>query len=717
MNTVELLLAKPVFQALGWALIHFLWQGAIVAALYAGLRTFLKKSSANARYAAACAALAVMLFLPLATMLAISPSLTDAANGEAPQPAAQMFAPAADAHTASQATPASGSVRNEQSGIAASESLETAQSFSFPQWARERFDGLLPWLVALWFAGVLFLSFRFLGGLFVARQLKQIGASPLVEQWQEKLSELCKQLRVSRPVRLCESLLVEVPTVVGWLRPVILVPASALTGLSQEQLQALLAHELAHIRRHDYLVNLLQTAVETLLFYHPAVWWVSGQIREERENCCDDAAVAACGNVLVYVRALAELEQLRGVAPQLAMAANGGSLLCRIQRLVGKPTHGGRSAESWLAGVIALVTIFGILAGAQTRLLLKDTYAAVTETVSDLVAPEPQSARENSERGLPGNRQAAAAPADDEQAPDEAAEEDSSMAEPEVEETAAESDESQQESAGAQDFLGELAALGYTNISIDDLIAFKTHGVTPEFIRAMNSLMNKKLEADDLVALKIHGVTSQFADEMKAVGYANLSADDLVAFRIHGVTPKFIAEWKDAGYDRLSPDELTAFRIHGVSPAILQEVKGLGFDRVSPDDLVGMRIHGVTPEFVREMRGVFRENLSIDDLTGMRIHGVTPEFVKQIGSLGFSNLSADDVVGFRIHGVTPQFIEGIRAQGFQPTADQLTGLRIHGVTPQFIQTVKERGFTDVTLDQIIELKRLNIIPGARSRNK
>ena len=94
--------------------------------------------------------------------------------------------------------------------------------------------------------------------------------------------------------------MVEVPTVIGWLRPVVLMPASALSGMGPQQLEAILAHELAHIRRHDYLVNLLQTVVETLLFYHPAVWWLSGRIRVERENCCDDLAVSLCGDPYAY---------------------------------------------------------------------------------------------------------------------------------------------------------------------------------------------------------------------------------------------------------------------------------------------------------------------------------------------------------------------------------------------------------------------------------
>src|SRR5215216_502129 len=322
MNTLEMLLAEPIFQALGWALVHFIWQGAVVAALYAVVSIFLRRCAANVRYWVACSALAVMLVLPLATLFLMSQSSTRSLDDAMGQKA---FATAAaetlqpDLKMAAQKEPALQSAASPASSL-------TPDSRSFKVWASERFTSLLPWLVAVWFAGVLFLSIRFLGGLIVAERLKHQETNPLLYQWQEKLSTLARQLKVSKPVRLCESLLVEVPTVIGWMRPVILIPASAITGLSREQLEALLAHELAHIRRYDYLINLLQTAVETLLFYHPAVWWVSGHIRQEREHCCDDLAVAACGSVLVYARALAELEQLRSVAPQLAVAANGGSL-------------------------------------------------------------------------------------------------------------------------------------------------------------------------------------------------------------------------------------------------------------------------------------------------------------------------------------------------------------------------------------------------------
>ena len=181
--------------------------------------------------------------------------------------------------------------------------------------------------------------------------------------WQMAVVRLSRRLHIAAPVKLLESTLVDVPTVIGWLKPVMLLPASALAGLAPAQLEAIFAHELAHVRRHDYLVNLLQTVVETLLFYHPAVWWLSARIRTERENCCDDLAVALCGDPVAYARALADLEELRGTGGRLAMAANGASLVHRISRLLGAPSHTERT-PAWLAGGLALVLLSGIAAGA-----------------------------------------------------------------------------------------------------------------------------------------------------------------------------------------------------------------------------------------------------------------------------------------------------------------------------------------------------------------
>ena len=708
MNSIEMLLAKPIFQALGWALVHFIWQGAIVAALYGVASIFLRRCSANVRYWVACSALVVMVTLPLATMFVISQNSIGSLDEEATlQPDLKITAQT-ELPSQSAANP-----------TGASESILTSESRSFKVWASERFNSLLPWLVAAWFAGVLFLSIRFLGGLIAAERLKHHQTNPLLYQLQEKLSALASELRVSRPVRLCESILVEVPTVIGWMRPVILIPASALTGLSCEQLEALLAHELAHIRRYDYLINLLQTAVETLLFYHPAVWWISGQIRQEREHCCDDLAVATCGSVLVYARALAELEQLRSVAPQLAVAANGGSLLVRIQRLVGSPAHRSQRFESGLAGVIALATVFSLIAGAQTTILSRSTpvddgmyVRALSPEATPARAGDKLTREQNSNQKSVAKSQDHLLEGELDQSKGAPTSEEIDQGEEDLPALDAEQDEKSNES---QDFIGAIKDLGYTNLPVDGFIALKSQGVTPGFISEMNALMNQKLPVDKLVAFRIHGVTPKFVGEVRALGFTDISPDQLMAFRIHGVTSQFISDWKSMGYTNLSADSLIAFKIHGVMPALVQQMKDLGFDSVSADQLTALRIHGVTPNFIQAMRTFIRENISIDQLMGMRIHGVTPEFIKEIEILGYSNLSADQLTGFRIHGVNSNYIQAVQSLGYKPTAEQLVGLRIHGVTPDFIETVRSRGFNDVTIAQLIELRRLNIIPGARKK--
>jgi GWxTD domain-containing protein len=188
-------------------------------------------------------------------------------------------------------------------------------------------------------AGVLILSIRHLRNWTAARTLQRTGVCSAPDVWRQRLITLAARIKVSRPVMLLESGLASVPSVVGQLRPVILVPAGLLTSLPVAQIEAILLHELAHIRRYDYLVNMLQLAVESLLFYHPAVWWISGIMRAEREHCCDDMVVATGGDAYQYALALAALEETlfdktTRHAPQPALAATGGNLVKRIHRLL-----------------------------------------------------------------------------------------------------------------------------------------------------------------------------------------------------------------------------------------------------------------------------------------------------------------------------------------------------------------------------------------------
>jgi beta-lactamase regulating signal transducer with metallopeptidase domain len=241
-------------------------------------------------------------------------------------------------------------------GVAIPLTFETIKPI-VKQKLEQMFRPVVPWTFSIWLAGVLVLSARFAGGWVQANRLCQ-RASEASAYWQRRLVSLSERMNLTTPLRLLESKRVDVPMVVGWLRPVVIMPVTALTGLSAQQLETILAHELAHIRRNDYLVNLLQGVVETLLFYHPAVWWLSRRIRIERENCCDDLAVAVCGNPVLYARALTDLEELRTMAFRHALAANGGSLKGRVIRLILGREGKSRCSYRWITGM----SIFGAAA-------------------------------------------------------------------------------------------------------------------------------------------------------------------------------------------------------------------------------------------------------------------------------------------------------------------------------------------------------------------
>jgi beta-lactamase regulating signal transducer with metallopeptidase domain len=210
-----------------------------------------------------------------------------------------------------------------------------------------------PWIVPVWLAGVVAFAMRLLwSARHVARLRREgePGGSSLVEA----VERLASRMNLGRGVRVVISRFADTPSTIGWLKPVIVLPVSSLLNISSQQLEAILAHELAHIRRHDYLFNMLQVLAETLFFYHPAIWWVSSRIRHERELCCDDLAVELCGDAIGYARALTTLERLRVGAPELALSSSGGSLLYRIRRLTGAADEQGPSR---LPGLLAIFVV------------------------------------------------------------------------------------------------------------------------------------------------------------------------------------------------------------------------------------------------------------------------------------------------------------------------------------------------------------------------
>ncbi len=362
---LENLANSPLIENLGWTLLHSIWQIAFIGFwLFLTLRAS-AKSSANSRYLTSLFALVLALVLPVATFIWLSQNSSAAKqtliNSGADNAAifsekirpTEKFSPPENAKSAN---------RNEENFFTSVGSLQSGFA--------ENFSALSPFLVGLWFLGIVFSALRLFGGVWQLHIYKTRGVSSPDDDWQVRFAALGELLKVKQMVRLVQSKIVETPMVIGWLKPVVLIPASVFTGMNPRELETIFAHELVHIRRYDYAVNFAQNFIEILFFYHPAAWWISASIRRERECACDDAVVKMLENSqIVYANALANLEEFRQSAKQTAspvlVAANGGKLMKRIERIISKNKNaktGIFQTSLWSASLVSAL-ILALLLG------------------------------------------------------------------------------------------------------------------------------------------------------------------------------------------------------------------------------------------------------------------------------------------------------------------------------------------------------------------
>ena len=326
----------------GLTLLHFIWQGTLIGAATMVLLQVLRRRSPQARYTISCAALVLMLAAPAGTAITlVGPT------------AISLPAPLAiTARSSGTTTPTVAFGSPPESALGSTADGNRAQT----SW--------LTIIVGIWMIGVSVLLARVVAAWWSVRRLHRATFVSAPSQFIAQAERLSLRLGLHRALRVVDSIDVDTPTVVGWLKPAILLPIAAMANLTPAQVEAILAHEIAHVRRHDVLVNLLQIAAETALFYHPAVWWVSSQIRTEREHCCDEIATSVCDDAITYAEALVELERWRTNTAALALTATGRPLLVRVRRILGLPSEDAPRASALitLAGIVAIIVC---LAGAN----------------------------------------------------------------------------------------------------------------------------------------------------------------------------------------------------------------------------------------------------------------------------------------------------------------------------------------------------------------
>lgn len=334
MNFFNINISDSLTDALGWTIIHSLWQGLVIGLIaYMVLRIW-KRHNPQFKYMVGLLALVAILVSTIITFL----------HEYHPE---QVIS-----ETVGMTTPEG--IFKETINITGDETLITSHMSVAA--IQQKIPAAFPWITSIWLLGVVILSIRFAGGFILVSRYRRKEISSLPSYLEERFRRLMRRAGITRKINLKLSGKVLVPTVIGVLRPMVLIPAGIISLMPLEQLDSILAHEIAHIRRYDFLINIFQSLMEALFFYHPVVWMLSESVRREREKCCDDFAVSVSGKTSVYARALTGLSeiQLRAASPAVALTGNRNQIIHRVERLIKPKKMKTNASDKIVAGVLIL---------------------------------------------------------------------------------------------------------------------------------------------------------------------------------------------------------------------------------------------------------------------------------------------------------------------------------------------------------------------------
>jgi beta-lactamase regulating signal transducer with metallopeptidase domain len=668
--------------ALGWTLLHFCWQSTVIALLYAVTDRCLLRATAAVRYGVAMAMLGSMPVAAFATFVEQEQLVVN-------------FEQAAHPVVASQIGSLHASVVRE-APFAAPAMADTEL------WIASHADRLMPWIVGAWLTGVCLLALRAAVGWRKLRLLRRNAQLTAPSAVQKSFAKLISQLHLVHPVVLRVSTEVISPMAMGIWRTSVILPLSVATSFPAEQLEAVLAHELAHIRRWDYFCNLLQTAIECLFFFHPAVWWMSRRTRELREVCCDEIAARTCADPAIYAEALLQMEEQRVEHLRLAVAlrGSGGALLRRIRRVMGEKTMeqgsmGGvriAAAGLLLAGLATaphlasalkaeptgarIVGVSATTAGLEdpdaSQMVATDKFAGNARAVREARRAEP----DNAGSPLPATAIAAGPIAGS-----AATRIDAPAAAP----NPAPPREQIQDTKGeaGQDYLEKMREAGYAldlNRDLDMIISLRSVGVTPEYAKAMAQ-----------------------------VGWGVPTLKQLVSLKAVGVTPEYVAGLKSSSAAPSTFEEVISEKSVGVTPEYAKAMGDLGMGPPTMHEVISMKAVGITPEYVAELKAAGLVPADVHELISFRAVGVTPEYAKAMASAGFQGLSAHDLVSLKAQGVSPDYVHWIRTTFPNADLQEVRKAAVFHIDQEFMNKATAHSFNSTDLDKLVKLKMTGLL--------
>jgi beta-lactamase regulating signal transducer with metallopeptidase domain len=758
---------SPVtLRLLGFALLHFVWQGTALAALLSLALSMTRASSV--RYALALATLVLMLAAPVVTFFllrqAASPATTLATASALPwvssmpvvtqqqvteqqvaeQPVAQQstsqYAPAqyAGAQPSSIPQPFAFNSAAPASRFAATIPADFWRSSFVP-----RVDFLLLF-VEVWFAGVLLLSIRTAGGVFFIQRMRKREAHPLSEPLHELCLSLQRRLGLRGAIRFCETATLDAPAVIGWMRPVVLLPLAAISGLSRDQLEMVIAHELAHIRRLDSFANLFQIVAETLLFYHPAVWWVSKRVRAEREHCCDDAALAVSGDAVAYARALALMAEWRA-APGLVMAVNRGPLASRVARLLGEGRPPSRFRGAGLAasviclcGAAIAANAFLGVAHASFARSAAGTSASdpLTRDASTITAPSQSATVAPAATGAPSSVPPVAAPSSsatqDSSAPSNVAQNggaQNGMAQNNIPPSPpvvppppvmnipppqalalavpppAVPAPQQQPNPSSAAPLAPPSAPSSAAPAAQPPVAPPASSSRPHappspewpwsqqshWTHEWNWAQESQWSRESLAQIQAEieaSVAQSMAAAQSAIAATNRS--------LYGYEYGFAPQVNPNPNPGANPGPNSAPYAGPISGPYADAMKSAGLDNVTMGQLFALKSQDVTPDYVKQMHAL-GVPLDAGTLIALKAQGVTPEYIKEMRDAGL-NIDPHQFIAMRAQGITPEFLRQMHELSLQFSGNDILGLKTMGVTPEYVKQMRDLGLQPSAID-------------------
>lgn len=554
MHTFQQLVPHNHQMALGWTLLHFLWQGSLAAALYGIVRKPLRRLDVHIRYTVALLFLGMM---PLAVFVTFAhETKTQEARVAAPgQIAPSAVSPDSDLSTGG---------------------TQSAVSFeSLAGSALQVGERALPWLDVLWLSGAIFLILRAIAGWWGLRRIRTTASLAISADVLESFERMRSRICASHRVILLTSTRIISPFAMGVWRKCILLPTTSILGLSTLELEAILAHELAHIRRFDYLCNLFQTGVETVLFFHPAVWWISQDVREFREFCCDLIASEASGSRAVYAKALLTLETQRSAKLRLAMplTGNGGPLRRRVEALFEKPAVSQKCSVPGIALAFATLLLCLLVFASRRNVTTVSAKTRDSLQVAGRVLKERLIMHEAVSR-IQDPPVATPSPVTKNSEPSAASKATALPASQGIGATA-----TIQDTAQGQYYAAQLEQAGLT--------------------------IETPADRKSVAALQALHVSPDYVQAMSQAGMGRPSAHDLVAVKAMEIEPEYVAGLVRDGIAPTSFRELAGIKAYRVDVAYAALLESLGFPHQSGSQLLALRAHGVTTDYARWFRQHF----------------------------------------------------------------------------------------------------------------